>query len=180
MLEEEKIELSDKVKEFLELIEAIKPARFLGCLLVWTGLGRPMIDRENIIRAFLTSAFLHDSQVAIPMMQMTSQRVTYLYDLMDAAYDAKKIKEVSQGLGHVPIIDPNPRRGEAVPLEPAREQRYNERSAVERINSNLKDNYDRFWQVQEVNGRSSGNRTRALLVPNQSRCQTALCSVQEI
>jgi len=37
----------------------------------------------------LTAASLHDSQVAIPLMKMTSERVDYLYDLMDAAYDAR-------------------------------------------------------------------------------------------
>ncbi len=36
----------------------------------------------------LTSASVHDSQVAIPLMTMTGARVSYLYDLMDAAYDA--------------------------------------------------------------------------------------------
>ena len=68
---------------------------------------------------------------------------------MDAAYDAGKIKEASKMLGHVPIIDPNPRRGEVIPLEPAMEKRYNERTSVERINSNLKDNYgDRNVRVK--------------------------------
>lgn len=33
----------------------------------------------------LTAASLHDSQVAIPLMKLTSKRVDYLYDLMDAA-----------------------------------------------------------------------------------------------
>jgi hypothetical protein len=55
------------------------------------------------------AASLHDSQVAIPLMKMTSQRVDYLYDLIDAAYDAKPIYEVSRSLGHVPIIDKNGR-----------------------------------------------------------------------
>jgi hypothetical protein len=36
----------------------------------------------------LTSASVHDSQVAIPLMTTTSARVFYLYDLMDSAYDA--------------------------------------------------------------------------------------------
>ncbi|MGI9073097.1 MAG: hypothetical protein ACR2JB_17725 [Bryobacteraceae bacterium] len=40
------------------------------------------------ITAVLTGACVHDSQVAIPLMTLTSQRVTYLYGLMDAAYDA--------------------------------------------------------------------------------------------
>ena len=61
------------------------------------------------ISVALTAASLHDSQVAIPLMKLTSERVDYLYDLMDAAYDAKPIYEVSRSLGHVPIIDKNGR-----------------------------------------------------------------------
>ena len=53
----------------------------------------------------MTSASLHDSQVAIPLMKMASSSVPYCYDLMDAAYDAGPIYEVSSDLGHVPIID---------------------------------------------------------------------------
>ena len=41
---------------------------------------------------------------------MTAGRVTNLYDLMDSAYDAKEIHQTSERLGHVPIIDVNPRR----------------------------------------------------------------------
>ena len=41
------------------------------------------------LTAVLTSASLHDSQVAIPMMKLTAERVTSLYDLMDSAYDAR-------------------------------------------------------------------------------------------
>ena len=39
----------------------------------------------------LTSASLHDSQVAIAFMKLTSNKVQYCYDLMDAAYDAEQI-----------------------------------------------------------------------------------------
>jgi len=95
-------------------------------------------DNGFPLSVVLTSASLHDSQVAIPMMKMTSEKVTYLYDLMDAAYDAKQIHQMSRTLGHVPIIDPNPRRGQAIPLAPAEAKRYNERSAAERTNSRLK------------------------------------------
>lgn len=37
----------------------------------------------------------HDSQVAIPLTQMTSERARILYDLADAAYDAPEIKDCS-------------------------------------------------------------------------------------
>lgn len=95
-------------------------------------------DNGLPLSVVLTSASLHDSQVAIPMMKMTSEKVTYLYDLMDSAYDAKQIHQMSRTLGHVPIIDPNPRRGQAIPLAPAEAKRYNERTAAERMNSRLK------------------------------------------
>ncbi len=41
---------------------------------------------------------------------ISHQRVTNLYDLMDAAYDVPQIHETSRQLGHVPLIDRNPRR----------------------------------------------------------------------
>jgi hypothetical protein len=72
------------------------------------------------ISVALTAASLHDSQVAIPLMKMTSERVDYLYDLMDAAYDAQPIYEVSRSLGHVPIIDKNGRGKRLSPWPPMR------------------------------------------------------------
>ena len=54
------------------------------------------------VSCVLTSASVHDSQVAIPLMTMTSARVSYLYDLMDAAYDAAAIHDQSRALGHAP------------------------------------------------------------------------------
>jgi hypothetical protein len=93
------------------------------------------------VSAVLTSASVHDSQAAIPLAQMTSNVVVNCYDLMDAAYDAKEIHDFSKGLGHVPIIDHNPRRGEKRHFDPATKTRYNERSTAERLNSELKDNY---------------------------------------
>ena len=93
------------------------------------------------LAALLSSASMHDSQAAIPLMQMASERATILYDLADSAYDAEEIRAFSEKLGHVPVIDPNPRRGDKVELAPARKIRYRERSTVERGNSDLKDNY---------------------------------------
>lgn len=107
------------------------------------------------ISCILTSASLHDSQVAIPLATMTEQRVTHLYELMDSAYDAKEIKEHSRLHGHVPIIDINPRSNTAlseelaaegkarrtIHMEFAEDRRYNERSAAERTNGRLKDEF---------------------------------------
>jgi hypothetical protein len=64
----------------------------------------------------LTAASVHDSQVAIPLATLTAGRVTNLYDLMDSAYDAVAVKQHSRDLGHVPIIDVNPRATPAAVL----------------------------------------------------------------
>lgn len=99
------------------------------------------IDGDIPVSAILSSASLHDSQAAIPLAQMSCQRVTNLYDLMDAAYDSPEIHAFSKSLGHRAIIDNNPRRGEKILMDPATKSRFAERSSAERVNSNLKDNY---------------------------------------
>ena len=120
----------------------------------WTGykLHIDTADGDIPITCLLTSASVHDSQVAIPLATITAGRVTNLYDLMDSAYDAPEIRENSRSLGHVPIIEANPRRGGKAIAEaearakrnagyqPAEDVRYNQRSSAERVNSNLKDN----------------------------------------
>ena len=107
------------------------------------------------LSAILTSASVHDSQVAIPLAMMTAERVTNLYDLMDAAYDAREIHQMSERLGYVPIIDVNPRRDKDLKEEREREARakraaghvdpgsvrFRIRSAVERTNARLKDEF---------------------------------------
>ena len=106
------------------------------------------------ITCLLSSASLHDSQAAIPLAEITSKRVCNLSDLMDAAYDAPGIHSHSRTLGHVPIIDSNPRTTErkqamaaenkaraTTSLKPAEAVRYNERSTVERVNGRLKDEF---------------------------------------
>ena len=109
----------------------------------WKGykLHLDVIDGDIPISAILTSASTHDSQAAIPLAQMSAERVTNFYDLMDSAYDAKEIHQFSKQLGHRAIIDPNRRGGDKPPLAPAEKRRYNERSAAERVNSMLKDNH---------------------------------------
>jgi hypothetical protein len=118
-------------------------------------------DGDIPVSCLLTSASLHDSQVAIPLAALTAGRCTNLYDLMDSAYDAPEIRAHSIALGHVPVIDANPRRGGKAKHEAearakrragyktAEEVRYNERSAAERVNSALKDSYGgRFVRVR--------------------------------
>lgn len=106
------------------------------------------------VSCLLTSASLHDSQAAIPLAELSNQRVSSCYDLMDAAYDVPQIKAHSESLGHVPLIDENPRgkeRKAEVQAELKRKRkagyktseaiRYNERGTVERVNGRLKDNF---------------------------------------
>ena len=108
------------------------------------------------LSCILTSASVNDSQVAIPLATMTAARVTNLYDLMDAAYDAAEIRAHSESLGHVPIIDVNPRNNSATFKQElkqeakakrtlgqpyAKDVRYRERSTVERVNGRLKDEF---------------------------------------
>jgi len=109
----------------------------------WTGykLHIDCIDGDIPVSTILTSASLHDSQAAIPLAQMSAERVTNLYDLMDSAYDASQIHNFSESLGHKAIIDNNPRRGKKVYRDPATDKRFGQRSSVERVNSYLKDNY---------------------------------------
>jgi len=117
----------------------------------WRGykLHLDVADGQIPISAVLTSASVHDSQVAIPLATMSTQRVTYCYELMDSAYDAHHITEHSRDLGHVPIVDP-PQRGrrqESFLATPSRElswaqqERYKERTMIERVNARIKDEF---------------------------------------
>src|SRR6185312_3640639 len=123
----------------------------------WRGykLHLDVADGQLPISAILTSASVNDSQVAIPLMTMTGQRVVYLYDLMDSAYDANGIHAHSRQLNHVPIIAPHPRRGTKKPsqmqkvfpdkptpeLTWAQQERYKTRTMSERVNARLKDEF---------------------------------------
>lgn len=123
-------------------------------------------DGQIPISCLLTAASLHDSQAAIPLATMTAQRVTSLYDLMDCAYDANHIRAHSRSLGHVPLIAvrgceaPIPKQVQAslrryhqrrqaptryarkqLPFTPAEQQRFQERTMVERVYSRLKDEF---------------------------------------
>ena len=93
------------------------------------------------IAALLSSASMHDSLAAIPLSLISAERVTNLYEVMDAAYCSAELREHSRSLGHVPLIDHNPRRGEKIEFDSAEAVRYNERTAAERSNARLKDEF---------------------------------------
>jgi len=115
------------------------------------------------VSLILTSASVHDSQVAIPLMTMTEVRIDYLYEVMDAAYDAETIHQHSQTCGHVAVIDPNYRADTARKEEWAAEVKrralinmpdfddpiYDFRTMAERVNGRLKDEFGgRFVRVR--------------------------------
>jgi Transposase DDE domain/Transposase domain (DUF772) len=123
----------------------------------WRGykLHLDVADGQVPISALLTSASVHDSQVAIPLMTLSSQRVDYLYELMDSAYDANDLHAHSRKLNHVPIIATHPRRGSKQPSQLpkvfpetptpemtwAQQERFKERTMIERVNARLKDEF---------------------------------------
>ena len=128
---------------------------------VWIGgkLHISAVDGDIPITAFYSGANVHDSTVALPLMNETSKRVTYLYDLQDAGYDSDIIREYSQKLDHQPIIDINPKNckvlKEKIQLAEDEKEKfkllnlqqdstthhYNQRSMVERVNAYLKDSF---------------------------------------
>ena len=93
------------------------------------------------VAAILSSASMHDSQAAIPLSHLSAARVTNLYDVMDAAYCSAELRAHCKDLGHVPLIDHNPRGGEKREFDPAQAVRYHERTVAERMNARLKDEF---------------------------------------
>ncbi len=134
----------------------VRSATAKGYKTSWIGYKLPIdaTDGGIPVSCLLTCASLYDSQVAIPLAQMTHRRVRSGYDLMDAAYDAPLIRQYCELLGPVPLIDENPRTKQRkaekeleqkcrrkAGYQTAEEIRYNERSTVERVNGRLKDDF---------------------------------------
>lgn len=155
------MQLADMLKELSRDCSIGTKTSSKGHRQYWRGykLHLDVADGQIPVSAVLTGAKVHDSQVAIPLATMTSQRVTYCYELMDAAYDASSIIEHSRAMGHVPIVDPAHRgrkRKDSLPpgkmprvLSWAEEDRFRERTSVERVNGRLKEEFGgRFVRVR--------------------------------
>jgi len=117
------------------------------------------VDGDIPVAALTTSASMHDSGAAIPLMRLAAQRgLRVLYDLFDAAYDAEEIRAEAEALGQVPIIAANTRSAtqkaeleslakrpfsrldvEQALVETDRRRRFKARSGVERVNARLKE-----------------------------------------
>lgn len=100
-----------------------------------------VIDGDLPVGFLLSAASLHDSQAAIPLVQMSASRVRHLYTLADAAYDAAAFRAFVAQQGQVALIDHNPRGQEKREFAPAEGRRYAERTAVERVNAHLHDEH---------------------------------------
>ena len=153
----EGISLEEMIKDLPSFCDKGSKKNSKGHLVSWNGykLHIDTIDNGIPVSAILTSASVHDSQVAIPLAAMSSVRVVNCYDLMDAAYDVKEILDYSISLNHIPIVDENPRRDKELQLDltaeskarhflnwkPAESIRYNQRSSAERSNARLKDEF---------------------------------------
>jgi hypothetical protein len=114
-----------------------------GYKISWKGykLHLDTIDGDIPVSAILTSASVHDSQVALPLSTMTERKVNSCYELMDSAYDAQIIRDQISRKGRVPLIDFNHRSPkDERKFEDFEQERYKKRSGAERANSNLKDN----------------------------------------
>lgn len=149
--------LSDMLKDLPGACDVGTKKNSKGYKTSWIGykLHIDSADGGIPISCILTSASVHDSQVAIPLAKISNDRVTNLYDLMDSAYDAPQIHETSRQLGHIPLIDKHPRRDKELKAEIKAENkrcrivghqraetvRYKERSTVERVNARLKDEF---------------------------------------
>ena len=113
----------------------------------WIGykLHLDVADGQIPVSAVVSSASVHDSQVAIPLATLTAARVTSLYDLMDAAYCSPLIRQHSRDLHHIPLIDHNPRGGQKIDFAPHEAERFKTRTQVERVNARLKDEFGARW-----------------------------------
>ena len=101
-------------------------------------------DGRIPISCILTGASVHDSQVAIPLMHMSAERVRWRCELMDSAYDAALIRAHSRKLGHEALIQPNPahpRSAKENAFSEADKQRFKKRTIVEQVNGRLKDEF---------------------------------------
>jgi len=140
---QQNMSLAEMLKELPQLCDHGRKLDSRGYTQHWVGykLHLDVADGQILISCILTSASLHDSQVALPLATMTAQRVTNLYDLMDAAYDAEIIREHSRSLGHEPLIAHCRRWSKKRELEPHQEIRFRERTAVERVYARLKEEF---------------------------------------
>lgn len=143
LLAQSKLTLSEMLKSIPTVCDKGTKCNAQGYKNSWRGY-KLHIDTSDLgipISAILSSASMHDSKAAQPLALISAARVRNCYDLMDAAYCSEIIRQQSLDLGHIPLIDHNPRGGDKIELGAAQAKRYNERTAAERCNARLKDEF---------------------------------------
>ena len=94
-----------------EMVDALPKESNVGCKRNARGLRQSSVgwkihmdvaDGGVAISCIGTSASVHDSQVAIPLAEMTADRVlAVLYALIDSDYDANRFLRIRNSLGQV-------------------------------------------------------------------------------
>lgn len=118
---------------------------------VWWGhkLHLDVADGDIPVTALLSSASLHDSQVAIPLERLSNLRLKSKMTLMDSAYDSENIRSFIKNQGKEALINPAKRHPQVYYLSEEERKIYEQRSSVERVFGHLKDNFGgRFVRVK--------------------------------
>jgi transposase len=148
--------LDEMVKELPKVCDVGAKTNSKGHLHFWIGYKLHLTSDDNGVplTGLTCSASLNDTQVAIPLAQLTAQRVVSLYDLMDGGYYADRIVEHSISMGHIPIME-KPAKTDQQAYEKRQEEiaretlnwqypheaRYDERTTAERVFSRLRDEF---------------------------------------
>jgi hypothetical protein len=93
---------------------------------------------------FTTSASMSDVHAAIPLMKAVAERVGQVfYNIFDRGYPGEAVIRAARALDQVAIVAPKKtRKDEPAPqLTPDRAKRFENRTAVERFASDLKENH---------------------------------------
>jgi hypothetical protein len=125
-----------------------------GTALCWRGYKLHLDVGEGFfpMTAVITSASTADSEVAIPLSKMSSERATVLYELMDKAYDGQAVNDYIISKERVPLIAKASRGSElkerhsqeklarkSLSWKSARATRLSHRAVNERMFARLKD-----------------------------------------
>lgn len=141
LVRQQKQELHEMLNELPTACNWGKKVNSQGNMHVWKGykLHTDTTADGLVLSAVMTSASVHDSQVAIPLCTMTHKKVFPYFELMDSAYDAEAIRNFIRNCFSVPLIDFNQRRGEEKVFTDTQKERYKNRGAVEREYAAIKD-----------------------------------------
>ena len=152
----EDLPVEEMVRGLPKLCDIGKKTNSSGKVFCWRGYKLHLDVAEGWfpLSCIITSASVHDTQAAIPLSKMSSERSIVLYELMDSAYDSEAIRNYIEERDRKPLISPriwNGRRGEETKGElrarktlswkPSEAKRLGHRMANERLFSRLQDHF---------------------------------------